>query len=134
MRRLGILLTLLAAPAFAQRVAVSVTETQDLTRAAPTTAAEGQALSAAKGLRVTVCAAAGQTLSGAGTLRAWYYGAVWGRNSALDQAVPAAAAGVRCWTFPDLQVHVRAGRVLFAADSVTVSGGTTVTVRYDIGV
>lgn len=130
------LLLLLPSLALAQqRVAVSLTETQILTRAAPTLSTEGAGLTEARGLRVSVCAATGQTLSGAGTLKAWYLNpsGLWNRNSALDLSIPATASGIRCWAFPDMAVLVRTGRALFATDSVTVSGGTTVIVRIDVG-
>ena len=113
---------------------ISVVETQALTRAAPSLATDGQTLSQARNLRVTLCAGTGETLSGAGALRAWYMtpGNTWSRTPELDLSV--STSGVRCHTWPDLEVGARAGRVLFAADGVTVSGGTTVTVRYEMGV
>ena len=128
----ALLLALLSGQA---RTAVTVTEAQALSRAAPTLSTEGVSLGSARGLRVTLCAASGQTLSGAGALRAYYSpsGTIWSRNSGLDLAVPGDAAGKACWTFPDVEVLVRTGRVLFAADGVTVSGGTTVTLYTAIG-
>lgn len=114
-------------------------ETQALTRAAPTLSSEGMGLGqvgnlpAVRGVRVSVCAASGQTLSGAGTLRAWVYhadAALWMRNVSLDLKVDATA--VRCQAFPDLVSGARLEhRVLWAADGITVSGGTTVEVRID---
>jgi hypothetical protein len=71
----------------------------------------------------------GQTLSGAGTLRAWYYDftiGAWARNPDLDKNVT--LSGQRRQVFSDVSTLVRTGCVLYAADSVTVSGGT-VTVR-----
>lgn len=111
----------------------AVTEVQLLTRAAPTLATEGLDLSAVKGLRVCVSAASAQTLSGGGNLRAYYYDATlarWARNNDLDVAVDLASARDQC--FPDFAVPVQFGRALWAADSVTVSGGTTVSV-YVVG-
>ncbi|MFL5344362.1 MAG: hypothetical protein ACJ8AT_06200 [Hyalangium sp.] len=88
---------------------------------------------AVRGFFVSVCAASAQTLSGAGLLRAWVYhpdAASWMRNPDLDLSVT--ASGVRCQAFPDLRTgYLQGRRVLFAADSLTVSGGTTVTVRID---
>lgn len=113
-------------------------EDQILTRAAPSAVTDGMFLKDVVGYRLTVCAASGQTLSGAGALRAWYYSyesGVWGRNPTLDQtitvtATSCAGAACRCQTFPDFEVVAnQGGRVLFATDAVTVSGGTTATVR-----
>jgi hypothetical protein len=86
------------------------------------------------GYRVSVCATSGQTLSGSGYLRAYAYhpeAALWMRNPSLDYTV--SASGVRCQVFPDLAVAAQPAdwRVLFAADSITVSSGSTVTVRID---
>jgi hypothetical protein len=112
-------------------------ENQALTRDAPTLVTEGMSLTDAngnpvRGFMVSVCAASAQTLSGAGYLRAWVYhpdAALWMRNLSLDLAV---TATVRCQAFPDLRTgYLRDRRVLFATDAVTVSGGTTVTVRID---
>lgn len=111
-------------------------EPQALTRAAPTTATEGVSLLQVRGFRVAICAAVGQTLSGAGTLQAWVYQAkaqVWMRNPSLDltisvTATSCAGAACRCQVFPDQRVPVLyAHRVLYAANAVTVSGGTVTT-------
>lgn len=111
--------------------AVADQETQILTRAAPTSAADGLDLAKVRGYRVTICAASGQTLTG-GALQAWYYEPIqqlWSRaSSTLDETVP---SGTRCKTFDDVETLVRFGRVLYATSAVTVSGGTTVTVRID---
>lgn len=112
-------------------------ESQALTRAAPapaeftTTASLG--VDGLVGFRISVCAEATRTLSGAGTLQAYLLDEHTGlvqRNNDLDLSVD--ASGVRCQAFPDFGVHgSRAeGRVIFAANGVTVSGGSTVTVRY----
>lgn len=105
-------------------------ESQALTRAAPTLTTEGLDLSDIAGFRVTVCAASGQTLAGAGALQAYVYDndlALWTRNPSLDITI--STAGARCLTFADIQTVVATGRGLFAATGVTVSGGTTVTVQ-----
>lgn len=107
-------------------------ESQALTRAAPSAASDGMVLGSVIGYRVTVCAEATRTLSGGGNLRAWYYdadSALWMRNPSLDIAV--SASSVRCMVAPDVVTQVStflSDRVLYAADSVTVSAGTTVTV------
>lgn len=110
----------------------SFSETQALTRAAPATATLGMALGGVKSFRLSVCAASGQTLTGAGTLDVWLYDSVdalWKLNTGLELAVD--ASGVRCQVFPDFPVDVSKDgtRVLPATNSVTVSGGTTVVVR-----
>ncbi len=103
-------------------------ETQILTRADPSAVTDGVTLANVIGVRVTVCAENTRTLTG-GTLRVWLYDndtALWGRNSSLDLTV--AANSLRCQTFPDVVTTVSTGRLLIAANAVTVSAGTTVTV------
>jgi hypothetical protein len=85
------------------------------------------------GFRIMVCAGASQTLSGAGTLQAYLLDEKSGlvaRNPSLDMSVT--SSGVRCQAFPDFVVAGSKveGRVIFAANGVTVSAGTTVTVYY----
>lgn len=109
-----------------------ITEAQALTRAVPTLATEGMGLSGVKGYRVSVCAESGQTLAGTGNLRAWLYNpdaGLWMRNPALDLAI---TVTVRCQVFPDVRVAAELEhRVLYANDTVGVSGGTTATMRVD---
>lgn len=107
------------------------TETQATTRspAAPTLESEGASLRNTKAFRVSLHAASGQTLSGAGTLKCYLWqdeNARWAPNSDLDLTVPAGAASLRDWVFPDQQVMVAKGSVLYACSSVTVSGGSLV--------
>ncbi len=114
--------------------AASFYETTILTRAAPTLVTEGMSIHGVPGYRVSVCAESGQTLSGTGYLRAYAWhpvAALWMRNPSLDYTVSATAT--RCQVFPDLQVAAQpeGWRVLFAADTIAVSGGTTVTTRID---
>lgn len=103
------------------------------TRADPTSATEGMSLAGVPGFRLTICAASGQTLSGAGTMKAWVYHpdeAAWARNADLDQTVT--VSGKRCQVFPDFLTGVpNNNRVLFAASSVTVSGGSGLDVLVD---
>jgi hypothetical protein len=109
------------------------TETQALTRAAPTLSSEGALLGGREtGIRVVLSAESTRTLSGAGTLRCYYYDnnlSAWIRNPDLDIALAAAHSGVRRVAFPDQAVFVPDGRILYAADAVTVSAGTTVDVQ-----
>lgn len=115
----------------------SAAETQALTRAAPGvmefTPSASLKLLGLSGFRVTVCAESGQTLSGAGTLSIYMLDELSGlvtRNPGLDMSVT--ASGNRCQTFPDLVVAGSRGDgwMIAAATGITVSGGTTVTVRY----
>lgn len=104
------------------------TESQALTRTAPTASSEGANLSPYRSLRLSVCATSGNTLSG-GTLAAYWYDptdTLWKRNPSLDVTV---TATTRCQVFPDFEVGPMGGRVIWATSSVTVSGGTTVTVK-----
>ena len=104
-------------------------ESQALSRAAPSAATEGMVLDNVYGLRVTVCAEATRTLTG-GTLNVWLYDnatALWTLNPSLAMIVT--SNSVRCQTFPDRFVTVPYGRVLIQTSSVTVSAGTTVVVE-----
>lgn len=117
-----------ATPTFAVDTLVS---NQPLSNSAPTAASEGMSLGGVRGFRVSVCAQVGQTLSGTGTLLAYWYdsvAALWMRNPALDWSVT--ATGVRCQVFPDQRVvAASAGRVFYATSALTVSGGTTAATR-----
>jgi hypothetical protein len=92
----------------------------------------GMSLAYVDSFRLGVCAASGQTLSGAGSMLA-----VWGnsavnlpfRNNALDQLVT--TSGSRCATFPDIvvgEVTPEPDYVIFEASGVTVSGGAALSV------
>jgi len=95
------------------------------TRSDPTLATEGMSLASVSGYRLKICAVSGQTLTGAGTMKAWAYDAdegVWTRAKDLDQAVTESTK--RCQSFPDFLSGTQRDRVLFAASGVTVSGGS----------
>lgn len=140
LHRLLLLLCLLPGVALAQDAAGTVrrwSEAQALTRAAPTTSClasvspEGIDWRGVRGFYLILEADSGQTLSGAGSLRAWHYDftfAAWVRVPELDLTVPAGASGLRRYAWGDRSTEVRTGCVLYAADTVTVSGGT-LTVR-----
>lgn len=120
--------------AFTQNSAdLSWYESQLLTRAAPTTdATEGVPLHDLKGITIVVQAEATRTLSGAGNLRCYLYDpalTLWFRVPALDLAVN--TSGVRQMGFEAESItgKRKATRLLYAADGVTVSAGTTVTVH-----
>lgn len=140
------LLLLLSLPALAQDAAGTVrrwSEAQALTRSAPTASClatsspEGVDWRGVRGYYVELTADSGQTLSGAGNLRAWRYDFVrgaWVRVPELDLSVPAGASGLRRYAWGERASYVRTGCVLYAADSVTVSGGTlTVSITAWIG-
>lgn len=89
---------------------------------APTAATDGALLSGSTGVVVTVCAASGQTLSGAGTLLAYVYNPIaglWARVPDLD--LTTTTASVRCLAFPGIFVAVPAGRIAYVPSSVTAS-------------
>lgn len=113
------------------------------TRSAPSSApvdgtvGSGMKLNYVVGAWISLCAASGQTLSGAGTLDAYYYdpaAALWMRDPDLDLAVSVTAtscagSACRCQVWPDYDIPAnKAGYVLFATHGVTVSSGT-LTVR-----
>lgn len=113
------------------------------TRAAPSatpvdgTVNSGMKLNAVVGAYVSLCAASGQTLSGAGSLNAYYYdpgAALWMRDPDLDLSVSVGAtscagAACRCQVWPDFAISsAKLGYVLYATNGITVSGGT-LTVR-----
>lgn len=137
--RHAVLLSLLYAGASAALPQRYLSDVQALTRAAPTLDTEGMSLTSSNGypiraFLIAVCAEEGQTLSGAGSLRAWVYHprlARWMRNAELDKAVT--LTGEDCQTYSDFTpLYLGDGRrLLYAADGVTVSGGTTVTVHHD---
>jgi hypothetical protein len=106
-------------------------EDQALTRTAPSAATDGIPLHDLQGVMVVVEANSAQTLSGAGSLRAYVYDpivAAWFRVPALDLSVN--SASIRRMGFESEQIAGlrRATRLDYATDSVTVSGGTTVRV------
>lgn len=109
-------------------------ESQALTRAAPTLVTEGQDLKTLVAVTVIVEAPAGQTLSGAGTLKCYVWDdfvAGWTRVPGNDLTVT--LSGDRRMGFPVFWVPgPRSSRLLFAASGVTVSSGTAVAV-YQLG-
>lgn len=135
----------------AQAQIVRATETQILTRALPTVASftvtSGSTIGASLdlrdviGFRVEVCGevASSRTLSGAGALNAYLLNEDDGkvkRNPGLDLPISVtstscAGAACACQVFPDQKVSASqlGGRLIYAANAITVSGGTTVLVR-----
>jgi len=91
--------------------------------AAPTTASDGLNLEECLGHTVSVAAPAGQTLGGAGYIRAYRYSYVtglWARNPTLDVAVTDTG---RVQVAADSPGYVRNGRVFYRVDGVTFTGG-----------
>jgi hypothetical protein len=88
----------------------------------------GATFSDAMGYHVVVEADSGQTLSGAGSLRAYVwnpFSGVWGRTPNLDLATT--TAGVRGLALGNLAVFAPRGRIAFVPNGVTFSaGGLTV--------
>lgn len=134
MRYLAILLALLptlaiagADPLYSVR---RFSESQALTRTAPTAACdaavspEGMQLDSVRAVRVMLEAPSGQTLTG-GTLRAYYYDwsrAGWFRNPANDLTV---TSGLAKQVWEDVAVYLRTGCLIYATDTVTLSGAGT---------
>lgn len=131
MRRSAFLAVLIAGFA-AAAVPPSFSESQSLTRAAPAAATEGMSLTGVSGYRVSVCATAGNTLSGAGFIDIYGYNPVTGLWGIAPQLRVPVTATIRCQNVADFGVdslgRMSGWRVLPAANGITVSGGTTVTV------
>lgn len=109
---------------------------------APTLQGEGMVLTGAASYRLRTCAentalsdggTTVQTLSGAGTLQAYWYDpaeALWIRNAGLDVSVN--GSGQHCQVWQDFIVTAaQRGRIRYVASGVTVSGGSTLDVLLD---
>lgn len=92
----------------------------------------GLRLSDCSSYYVCAAAASGQTLSGAGTLSAYFHDEVtpsWTRASGSDETIPAAASGNRYYCFPQRVTQVSsAGCGYWIPTGVTTSGGSAMTV------
>jgi hypothetical protein len=128
---LAILIPSLAYPAAATwtnpsgTTAVAVCAQAGVTCDAPTLATQGLSLDNVQGFSVTACAAAAQTLSGAGTLRAYVYDdavGLWSRLPDLDLTNTTSA--VRCVTFAGIWAAAPRGRVAYVPDTVTASSNS----------
>jgi hypothetical protein len=85
----------------------------------------GATISDAMGYHVVVEADSGQTLSGAGALRAYVwnpFSGVWGRAPALDLATT--TASVRGLALGNLAIFAPRGRIAFVPNGVTLSSGS----------
>lgn len=141
-RAIAVLVVLVGLAVAAQNlylVVVSDTQTANAAATAPTLASQGVDITNTQGFSVAVSAESTRTLSGGGSLYCYYYGCVsgggggvactrrWHRCPGLDVSMTS-ASGSRDYTSSDFIPTVGEGRVYFAANSVTVSAGTTVVV------
>lgn len=133
MRKFLLVVALLSLPIVALgQMYGSWSESQILTRAAPTLTTEGISLAGVSSYRVLVSAQAAATVTG-GALTCYYFSAVtsrWGPCATSLNWTP--ATGGRDAVSADFSVGVPAGRVLYATNAVTVSAGTTVTVAIEL--
>ena len=133
MRRIALLLAALALVAFSPDTFTRRywSEPQALTRAAPTLVTEGIDISTAMAFTVVIAPAAGgaATISG-GQMKLYFRDATVGwyeGDPDTAWSLTGCAGKTTCSkTFEVLQPH---GRALAAANGVTVSAGTTLTVR-----
>lgn len=131
MKRLLPLLLICSALSAVAMTGRSWSESQALTRAAPTLATEGLSLAGAMGYRVTVSAGAGQTITG-GTAKCYFMPIITGRWARCPTALDLTpGTSVRDWSSSDFAVYVGMGRVLYASDSITLSAGTAVTIAVE---
>jgi hypothetical protein len=95
------------------------------TEAAPSAATDGCLITDLDGLTIHVEADSGQTLSGAGTLKAWLYNdnsGVWSRAPDLDKTT--GTSGVRSLSFLGDAVVSARGRIAYEVSGVTASSGS----------
>lgn len=129
-----LLLLFLASPALAQVKNASWSESQALTRAAPTTSStDGIALKNVTSWRLVVCAASGQALTG-GDVTIWVQtqDGLWADTPRLTALLVVTSTSQRCQSLGEFPVGVNWGRLLPASHGITVSGGTTVTMKLEV--
>lgn len=140
----GLVLAFVASVCFAQNITVATkavgpagAATQTANHASaniPTAVTDGVSIAGQTGARVILSAEPGRTLSGAGTLKVWLYDGTFGdagQGWYLNQNVSFSVTGTsRQLVFEDLQILAggHGQRMYVEAVSVTVSGGTTVSV------
>ena len=132
MIRILTLVVLLAAPFASAQIQGWTSSDTALTAAEPSLATHGTTLVGAAGYRVIICAESGQTLTG-GTLRFWLWdpyivaNGVWAYGEELDITI---TGGERCSSFErDTSMTTNLQRLYVQQSGITVSGGTTVTLR-----
>jgi hypothetical protein len=110
-----------------------VDQSEALTGSAPTASTEGVSLHFAKSYRIVVSAPVGQTLSGAGTLQAYFYSPNTGWARDPDQDLTLSVSGSRSQVFSDVLVGPPMGRLRYVGNGITVSSGSAVNVHYELG-
>ncbi len=110
--------------------------TTALTEAAPSgNTGDGVDLSGVDSVCVSVDAPAGQTLSGGGSLLAYRYSYAlggWKRAPEFDLDLSdATGLSLSAMTFAPREVRHKSGRVAWIPSSVTVSGGTALTITIE---
>jgi hypothetical protein len=118
------------------------TETQALTRAAPTLSTEGVAMNEAVSVTAVLDAGSGKTLSGAGSVDLYLYDKwdgtnfSWAKFPNRAMTIPGGCATQRFCVIDAYTVDGprSSQRLLFAATGVTVSSGTNVMVIANVNV
>lgn len=98
------------------------TESQALTRAAPTLVTEGMPLAGVRGVLGMVVAPTGQTITG-GSVAWWRYDptiGAWAKSFSVQLET-----GVQRVAIPEERITTPYGRILLATSAVTLSGGGT---------
>lgn len=97
------------------------------TGSAPSANTDGATLAQMRAIAIRLCAASGQTLSGAGTLEVYFMDEVdelWSIVPELELTVDASAASKRCtMVLSDREMPLGTGRVAVVPSAVTLSGG-----------
>lgn len=123
-----------ARPGSVQRTTLSTTcASTTCSGTAPSGATAGAPIAQATAVLVRVCADESATLSGAGSLQAYFRDetdGLWSRAPGLDKALSAADSGERCATFPGTEVHVSYGRLSWVPSGVTLSTGDLTVTLY----
>ena len=100
---------------------------------APSANTDGASLAQMRAIAIRLCAASGQTLSGAGTLEVYSMDELdelWSIVPELELSVDASAASKRCTiVLSDREMPLGTGRVAVVPSAVTLSGGD-LTVTY----
>lgn len=109
---------------------VSVDSVQALSEAAPVSILDGMDLAGAGTCLPLVIANNGQTLTGGGWLRCYYYSrqlGIWMPHQRLDQEL-VDVGGAQYGPLEPFPIIHNDGKLAFIADSIGVTGGTTVRV------
>jgi len=106
---------------------LSYAATANSTANVPSAITDGISLIGVTGIRTTVSAANGQTLSGAGTVVYWCWSDVLARwAESAEVSYTQDVSGRRDASFPNEEIRVSQGRIFVEARSVTVSAGALV--------